>query len=151
MIPRLLATAYLITLWLGYIAIGWLLAAWRASPWIIGLSGVMVLYLGKAGMGGLVLVNMWVLILMAWSAAFKVWFSGVFLPYVPQYSGPLWASFLLLLWTITLLLVLGLAQGKKPLILLGVSPRFIPYALGLGGLSALIIGQIIYHQFTPHY
>jgi hypothetical protein len=132
--------AYLIVLWLGYVAIGWLLAVYDvpALIWVGTLAATM--HLAWAGTAAIAMGMVWVVTLISMAA-----FVYAIPAYLRSQDGQDWAMSLFKLW----------GRGIIFVLMLGFANRFLaPWQLKrshsfwiLVGLtwSALGLGAIIYH------
>jgi hypothetical protein len=100
---------YLLLLFLGYIAAGWLLATYRVS-WLVWLGTLgITLHLAIAETGAIVLANTWVVVIILSGIFFNTKISLNFLPFE---RAQIWALSLLIIWVFAIALIFMLAFAK---------------------------------------
>jgi hypothetical protein len=105
---------YIGALLLGFVSLGWLLAAFQV-PWIVWLgAGGMILHLLKAEADAIALSNAWIVVIISSGAVLKAW-APIISPNLPYENAKAWALGLLLIWLWVSILAVGLGFSKKPM------------------------------------
>ncbi|MDY6936884.1 MAG: hypothetical protein SWY16_04385 [Cyanobacteriota bacterium] len=142
-----ITVTYPIVLFIGYIWIGWLLAAFE-MPWFVWLGTSMVtLHLSVAGTRAIFLANTWLVGLIAVGALGKCW-PAIWDETVPKKDGALWATGLLGIWVSAIILIVMLAFAPQPLHSLGFASRKIQRGISIG-LTWIAIGAGSFLYFQP--
>lgn len=133
-----LALLHLITLLLGYLSLGWLLAAFQVPliVWLVTLG--ITLHLIKSEVDALALANIWVVAIVTVGVLFKAW-----LPIWGDFQVRPWAIGLMVLWLWATVLVLLLAFAQKPLRSIGFTAKQAFQVLIIATWTALGLGWLI--------
>lgn len=150
----------LLVLSVGFVAVGWFLAAIQAKV-LIWLSLVsLVIYLVNTQKGGLVLAHGWLAMLISLSTVTRIW-PAVWPSHIPYDKPRLWALIVLIIWAMAALLIHLLAslpqltqrqlQNRPVLFLNTVSPHqslAYPSILITTTLIALVSSAIVLGAVT---
>jgi hypothetical protein len=137
---------YLILLCLGYIGLGWLLAAYKVS-WLIWLGTLLItIHLSIAETGAIFLANLWLVLVISLGIILN---SKISLHFLPFDRAQIWALTLLIIWffSISLIFMLALAPAKLKKMSLGWLKKFQKYnayILVTVTWIAMRIGYLIY-------
>jgi hypothetical protein len=98
------------TIFIGYILMGWLLAAYAVprSTWLG--TGLVTLYLAWAGTQAIAIAMGWIVGLVWVGACYKSWFVQI-----PWISVPVWAGALGFSWSVAIALTFALAFAQRSL------------------------------------
>lgn len=151
---------HLLVLSVGFVAVGWFLAAIQAKV-LIWLSLVsLVIYLVNTQKGGLVLAHGWLAMLISLSTVTRIW-PSVWPSHIPYDKPRLWALIVLIIWAVAAFLIHLLASlpqltqrelNNRPVLFLNtVSPQSLAYPpilitttlIALVG-SAIAVGAVTY-------
>lgn len=137
-----LAWAYLLLLLLGYLSLGWLLAAFQVCWFVwVGTLGV-ILHLITAKTDAIAIASAWVVAIVSIAAVVKAW-TPLWDSRVPSEHAQLWAIGLLLIWLWAHILVLLLAFARKPMRRLNIQPVQATQGLIVLIGVALVLGELI--------
>jgi hypothetical protein len=137
---------YLILLCLGYLGLGWLLAAYKVS-WLIWLGTLLIIiHLSIAESGAIFLANLWLVLVISLGIVLN---SKISLHFLPFHRAQIWALTLLIVWffSISLIFMLAFASAKLKNLSLGRLNKFHKYnAYILVAVTwiAMRLGYLIY-------
>lgn len=140
---------YLGFLFVGFMGIGWLMAAFDV-PWVVWLITIfLIFYLCKTGVDGIALSSAWVVSFVSVGAVLKSW-PTVWNSEIPYKAANLWATGLLGIWIGAIALVWLLANASsamQPIVTrLGMQGQKTQHLLLALTWSALGLGWMIYSQ-----
>lgn len=133
---------YIAGLLLGYVSLGWLLAAFQV-PWTVWLgTWAVMLHLLKAEADAIALASAWIVVIISIGAVLKAW-APIISPGLPYENAKAWAVGLLLIWLWVSLLAVGLGLSRKPMQQIGLGRGYrlllLGVALGCGWLIERVI------------
>ncbi|GAB4232234.1 MAG: hypothetical protein Kow00121_60380 [Elainellaceae cyanobacterium] len=137
------AWGYLVLLILGFLSVGWLLAAFQVS-WLIWLGTMAItLHLAHAGTDAIAIATAWIATIISIGAVIKAW-APIWDSRVPWENARLWASGLLLIWLGTTTTGLLLAFAQQPLRSLNWDTNVCSRSLLVLTWSAMACGWLLY-------
>jgi hypothetical protein len=137
---------YLILLGLGYLGLGWLLAAYKVS-WLIWLGTLlMTIHLSIAETGAIFLANLWLVFVVSLGIILN---SKISLHFLPFNRAQIWALTLLIIWFFSISLIFMLAFAPPKFKNLGLSwlkkvQKYNAHILIAVTWIAMRIGYVIY-------
>lgn len=102
----------LFSLGLGYLGLGWLLAAFNAPFWIWCGTLLLILYLAKSGIEAVFIANLWIVIVMFFVTIFKPW-PEIWPSQIPKHEIAIWATTVMILWLFWIILTVNLAFAHQ--------------------------------------
>ena len=109
---RMFYYLHLLMLSIGFVAVGWFLAAVHAKL-LIWLSLVsLIIYLVNTQKGGIILAHGWLAMLISLSTITRIW-PSVWPSHIPYHQPRLWALIVLIIWAIAALLIHLLASSPQ--------------------------------------
>jgi hypothetical protein len=137
---------YLILLCLGYLGLGWILAAYKVS-WLIWIGTLLItIHLSIAKAGAIFLANLWLVFVISLGIILNSKISLYFLPFD---RAQIWALTLLIIWFFSISLIFMLAFAPSNFNKLGLSwlekvQKYNAYILIAVTWIAMRIGYLIY-------
>jgi hypothetical protein len=138
------AISYLIALFLGYIAGGYLLAAYNVNLWILIGTYLVTLRLAQTGSSSISLAIAW-LSIWIWGGVF-VWAKPIVLG---EINAQTVALLLLSCWILATSMIFLLAFAKERIYKLGINRHKSIYGLTILVWGAMTLGWHIYYWTTP--
>jgi hypothetical protein len=99
---------HLFLLLIGYMIAGWLLAAFNAPLWVWWGTTLVIIHLAKSGVEALLIANGWIVFIMFLVTVLKPW-PQIWPSHIPYKEITVWATTIMLLWLLAILLVVELA------------------------------------------
>lgn len=113
---------HLLLLLVGYTIFGWLLAAFNAPLWIWLGTILVIIHLAKSGIEALLIANGWIVFIMFLVTVLKPW-PQIWPSHIPYKEITVWATTIMLLWLLAILLVVELAFTHRRMKLSSLTSR----------------------------